>query len=70
MLRVIQKKFPLPRTSLALFLGLRSRRVGVSLYYQTVNFDDVAEDKVLHEKRQQASLRVKGLVRRFLMQGD
>lgn len=40
-----------------------------SLHYQRVNFNDDAEDKTLNDKRQKAVVRVKELVRKFLMQG-
>ncbi|KAI4120379.1 MAG: hypothetical protein LQ338_007060 [Usnochroma carphineum] len=40
-----------------------------SVHYQNINFNDVAEDKSLKEERQRAHVRVKELVRKFLMQG-
>ncbi|KAL8748477.1 MAG: hypothetical protein Q9184_007276 [Pyrenodesmia sp. 2 TL-2023] len=40
-----------------------------SLHYQHVNFDNDAEDETLNDERRKAVVRVKELVRKFLMQG-
>ncbi|KAI4138069.1 MAG: hypothetical protein L6R39_006981, partial [Caloplaca ligustica] len=40
-----------------------------SLHYQKIGFDSGAENKALNEERRKAFLRVKELVRKFLMQG-